>query len=99
MPARTAIRTSTAATHPARRTPGGERAGMTRPRFATALLAVAVAAGAQQVVQDVSLALGVQQTYFDTDSSKYLEYRDLPQGAVLPALRLQALKGDFRYDL
>ena len=72
---------------------------MKRTLLATALLAVAVPAGAQQDFQDVSFTLGLQQKYFDTNSSKFLEYRDLPQGAVLPAMRLKGQNGDFRYDL
>jgi hypothetical protein len=72
---------------------------MKRTLLATALLAVAVPAAAQQDFQDVSFTLGAQQKYFDTNSSKFLEYRDIPQGMVLPALRLQGKKGAFRYDL
>jgi hypothetical protein len=72
---------------------------MKRTLLATALLAVALPAAAQEDFQDVSFTLGLQQKYFDTDSSKFLEYRDLPQGGVLPALRFQGKKGAFRYDL
>ena len=50
------------------------------------------------------ISLGVQQ--FDMDkkgadarSSKFFEYRDIPQGGVLPFARFQGKKGDFRWDL
>jgi len=51
---------------------------------------------------DFSLSVftfGVQQRDSDTNSSKFLEYRDIPQGAVVPFFRLQGKTGDFRYDL
>ena len=72
---------------------------MKRTFLAIAVLAVAVPAVAQEDFQDVSFTLGALQKDFDTNSSKFLEYRDIPQGMVLPALRFQGKKGGFRYDL
>lgn len=46
-----------------------------------------------------TVTLGVDQRDSDTNSSKFLEYRDIPQGGVLPWLRFQGKKGDFRYDI
>ncbi|HXV63565.1 MAG TPA: MtrB/PioB family outer membrane beta-barrel protein [Vicinamibacteria bacterium] len=42
---------------------------------------------------------GLWQRDADTISSKFLEYRDIPNGAVAPYFRLQGKKGDYRYDL
>ncbi len=42
---------------------------------------------------------GVWQRDSDTISSKFLEYRDIPNGGVVPFFRMQGLKGDLRYDL
>ncbi|MGH9364763.1 MAG: hypothetical protein ACRD1B_05800, partial [Thermoanaerobaculia bacterium] len=42
--------------------------------------------------------LGVQLADPDTESSKFREYRDVPNGVVLPFLRLFGEKG-VRYDL
>jgi len=42
--------------------------------------------------------LGVNQTDSDTLSSKFLEYRDIPSGAVAPYFRFLGQKGSFRYD-
>jgi hypothetical protein len=44
-------------------------------------------------------SFGVWQRDSDTVSSKFLEYRDIPNGAVAPLFRFQGKKGDFRYDL
>src|SRR4029079_17506998 len=65
------------------------------PVLALALLPSAYA----QDFENVSVTFGGLQKYFDTDSSKSLWYRDLPQGGVLPAFRFQGRKGDVRYDL
>ena len=46
-----------------------------------------------------SFTFGVWQRDSDTVSSKFLEYRDIPNGAVAPLFRFQGKKGDFRYDL
>ncbi len=44
-------------------------------------------------------SFGLWQNDSDTISSKFLEYRDIPQGAVAPFFRLQGKKGSYRYDL
>jgi hypothetical protein len=74
---------------------------MKRTFFAAAALALAAAgpATAQDDFQDVSITLGALQKDFDTTSSKFLEYRDIPQGMVLPSLRFHGKKGAFRYDV
>jgi MtrB/PioB family decaheme-associated outer membrane protein len=41
---------------------------------------------------------GLWQRDADTISSKFLEYRDIPNGAVAPFFRVQGKKGDYRYD-
>src|SRR6185436_5234167 len=98
-PARTVTRTCTAATRRPRPTSGDEEEAMKRTFLAFAALTVAASANAQEDFQNVSVTLGALQKYFDTNSSKFLEYRDIPQGMVLPALRFQGQKGTFRYDL
>jgi Putative outer membrane beta-barrel porin, MtrB/PioB len=45
------------------------------------------------------VTLGAQQRDSDTNSSKFLEYRDIPQGGVLPYLRFEGKKGELRWDL
>src|SRR3990172_8033390 len=50
---------------------------------------------------DLSLGVftfGLWQRDADTISSKFLEYRDIPNGAVAPYFRMQGKKGDYRYD-
>jgi MtrB/PioB family decaheme-associated outer membrane protein len=42
--------------------------------------------------------LGAVQTDSDTLSSKFLEYRDLPNGVTAPYFRFEGRKGDFKYD-
>jgi MtrB/PioB family decaheme-associated outer membrane protein len=44
-------------------------------------------------------SFGLWQNDSDTISSKFLEYRDIPQGAVAPFFRLSGKKGNYRYDL
>lgn len=44
-------------------------------------------------------SFGVGQRDSDSISSKFLEYRDIPQGAVAPFLRFQGKSDTFRYDL
>jgi MtrB/PioB family decaheme-associated outer membrane protein len=43
--------------------------------------------------------IGVIQKDVDTISSKFLEYRDIPNGIVAPFFRLQGSKDDLRYDV
>jgi MtrB/PioB family decaheme-associated outer membrane protein len=42
--------------------------------------------------------IGLIQKDVDTLSSKFLEYRDIPNGIVAPFFRLDGQKGDLRYD-
>src|SRR5262245_39823342 len=100
MPARTATRTCTAATRRPRPTSGDEEGAMKRTFLVAATLALVlpVTAGAQEF-QHVSMTLGAWQKDFDTNSSKFLEYRDIPQGMVLPAFQFKGRKGSFRFDL
>jgi hypothetical protein len=73
-----------------------------------AILALALATAAAPVLaQDVvpasfqfgEIDLGVSARSEDTNSSKFLEYRDLPNGFILPLFRLDGLKDGFRYNL
>jgi Putative outer membrane beta-barrel porin, MtrB/PioB len=43
-------------------------------------------------------SIGLLQRDSDTISSKFLEYRDIPQGAVAPLFTFDGKKGDFRYS-
>ena len=43
--------------------------------------------------------IGLIQKDVDTISSKFLEYRDIPNGIVAPFFRLNGKKDDLRYDL
>jgi len=45
-----------------------------------------------------TLSLGAQQTESDTISSKFMEYREVPNGVVAPYFRFQGKKNDLRYD-
>ena len=67
--------------------------------IAPVLLLALLPAAAAQDFEHITLTFAGLQKDFDTDSSKFLEYRDIPQGAVLPAFRFQGRKGDVRYDL
>ena len=67
--------------------------------FAAAVLAMALPALAQEDFAEGELTLGILQKDFDTNSSKFLEYRDIPQGPVAPAVGFQGKKGDWRYRL
>ncbi|HET7290914.1 MAG TPA: MtrB/PioB family outer membrane beta-barrel protein, partial [Vicinamibacteria bacterium] len=68
------------------------------------ILAIAVStlglpALAQEDFQTGEMTFGVLQKDPDTDSSKFLEYRDIPQGAVAPYFNVQGRKGSFWYTL
>ena len=70
-----------------------------RSVFVVALLAVAPTAFAQE--EDYSFgsgSIGLLQRDSDTISSKFLEYRDLPQGAVAPLFTFDGKKGDFKWS-
>src|SRR5262245_16208022 len=78
---------------------------MTRAR--TLLIAWCVAAGAAYAQapepasdddQTGEVSLGVGQTDSDTLSSKFEEYRDLPNGLTAPSLRFRGQKDGFRWD-
>lgn len=45
------------------------------------------------------ITLGLNQVDSDTLSSKFLEYRDIPNGGVAPLIHFKGKKSDFRYDL
>ncbi len=45
-----------------------------------------------------TLSLGAQQTESNTISSKFMEYREVPNGVVAPYFRFQGKKNDLRYD-
>jgi len=64
-----------------------------------ALAALAFPAFAQEDFDEATVTLGVLQKSFDTDSSKFLEYRDIPQGPVAPELSFLGKKGSWRYQL
>ena len=76
---------------------------MKRALFA---LALALATGpvlAQDAVptnfQFGEIDFGASARSEDTNSSKFLEYRDVPNGFVLPLFRLDGQKDGFRYNL
>jgi hypothetical protein len=60
--------------------------------------AAVVPAAAQEDFSTVEVTVGVAQKEVDTDSSKFLEYQEVPNGGTIPALRFQGRKGDFDYD-
>jgi hypothetical protein len=45
-----------------------------------------------------TVTFGLQQRDVDTVSSKYFEYRDIPNGGTAPWFSFQGKKGDYRYD-
>jgi hypothetical protein len=67
--------------------------------FVFAVLALAAPAAAQEDFEEGELTFGLLQKDFDTISSKFLEYRDIPQGPVVPNVGLTGKKGDWRYRL
>ena len=67
--------------------------------LALALAALALPAFAQEDFDEGTVTLGVLQKSFDTDSSKFLEYRDIPQGPVAPEVSFNGKKGSWRYQL
>jgi len=72
---------------------------MKRFILAAAVVALALPVLAQDDFNVGEVTLGLMQRDSDTNSAKFLEYRDLPQGPVLPWLRLFGKKGEFRYDI
>jgi hypothetical protein len=67
--------------------------------LAIAVAALALPAFAQEDFNTGTVTVGAEQRYFNTNSSKFLEYRDIPQGGVLPFFSFQGKKGEFRYTL
>jgi MtrB/PioB family decaheme-associated outer membrane protein len=74
----------------------------------TILTAIVLASGVAVFAQDAPMAkdfqtgevtVGVGQNDVDNNSSKYLEYREIPNGVVAPYLRLFGQKDNFRYEL
>jgi len=64
-----------------------------------AMTAMAAPTLAQEDFDEGELTLGILQKDFDTNSSKFLEYRDIPQGPVAPTVGFKGKKGDWRYQL
>jgi MtrB/PioB family decaheme-associated outer membrane protein len=67
--------------------------------ISVALVTLALPALCQEDFQVGEITFGVNQLDSDTTSSKFLEYRDIPQGAVAPFLHFKGKSGDFRYDM
>jgi hypothetical protein len=69
--------------------------------LATAVLAFAPPALADEApdFSDAKVTVGAAQKDPDTNSSKFLEYRDIPQGGVLPHFGYSGKKGDFRWQI
>jgi opacity protein-like surface antigen len=71
------------------------------------VLALAAATGPLAHAEDVvpsnyqfgELDFGLSAVHEDTNSSKFTEYRDIPNGFVLPLFRLDGQKDGFRYEL
>jgi MtrB/PioB family decaheme-associated outer membrane protein len=72
---------------------------MNRLALVAAMLALTIPGIAQEDFETGEVSLGIMQTDSDTISSKFLEYRDLPEGAVAPSFRFHGKSGTFRYDL
>lgn len=75
---------------------------MKRIVLTVAVAALAIPASAQEGAPDFSvgqITLGLQQRNSDTISSKFLEYRDIPNGGLAPLIRFKGKSGDFRWDL
>ena len=67
-----------------------------------ATLAALPAGAADAIPKDYEygeFTLGLIAKHVDTNSSKYLEYRDIPNGFVVPLFRLDGQKNGLRYDL
>lgn len=72
---------------------------MKRILSACAVLAFAMPALAQEDFNFGEISLGILQKDFDTNSSKFLEYRDIPQGPVAPLISMAGRKGDLRWGI
>lgn len=74
---------------------------MKRTLFISAILSLVFASTRPAMAEDFQTGevnLGVQQVDVDTLSSKFYEYRDVPNGVVGPYARLFGQKGTLRYD-
>jgi putative beta-barrel porin MtrB/PioB len=67
--------------------------------LALAVVLLALPALAQEDFDEGTVSLGLLQKTFDTDSSKFLEYRDIPQGPAAPELSFRGKKGSWRYQV
>ena len=72
---------------------------MKRIALTLAIAALALPALAQDDFNVGEVTLGLVQRDSDTISSKFLEYRDIPNGGVADLVRFQGKNGDFRYDI
>lgn len=73
----------------------------TKPAPAVAPVQAAPAAPAEPMVEDWrsnTVSFGAQQTDSDTISSKFMEYRDVPNGVLAPYFRFQGRKNGLLYD-
>jgi Putative outer membrane beta-barrel porin, MtrB/PioB len=71
---------------------------MKRIILASAFAALALPALAQEDFNTGEIDLGLQQKDENTISSKFYEYRDIPQGGTTEFFRFKGKKGEFRYD-
>ena len=67
--------------------------------LALALTALSLPVLAQDDFDESRVTFGIARKDFDTDSSKFLEYRDLPQGPVAGELWFLGKKGRWRYQV
>jgi len=67
--------------------------------FAILAFTLALPAIAQEDFDEGELNLGILQRDSDSLSSKFLEYRDIPQGPVAPYVSFLGKKGDLRYRI
>jgi len=73
---------------------------MKRIVITLALVALALPAVAQEDsdFHVGTVTFGLQQFDVDTASSKFFEYRDIPNGGIAPSFSFKGKKGDYRYD-
>jgi hypothetical protein len=71
---------------------------MKRIVISFAVFALALPALAQEDFNVGTVSFGLQQRDVNTLSSKFFEYRDIPNGGVAPYFSFKGKKGDYRYD-
>ena len=71
---------------------------MKRIAISFAVLGLALPALAQEDFHVGTVSFGLQQRDVNTLSSKYFEYRDIPNGGIAPFFSFKGKKGDYRYD-